>query len=195
MLEDSLQFCRPLVSALLVGINSRFKDLLGMDLSDAVVKEAVLAAVSHPQFKLKWVPPERRVEVTQCFVDAVVRIATASPLQQDEQQAQSASDDDYGYNESSSAQSSGIISGSNGAAESHRKKAMSYLADSAHEMTSLLSADSLTKTFIRYNTTLPSSAPVERLFSSAGLIETPRRNRLCDMMFEKLLMLKVNKLS
>jgi hypothetical protein len=31
---------------------------------------------------------------------------------------------------------------------------MSYLADSAHEMTSLLSADSLTKTFIRYNTTL-----------------------------------------
>lgn len=123
MLEDSLQFCRPLVSALLVGINSRFKDLLGMDLSDAVVKEAVLAAVSHPQFKLKWVPPERRVElVTQFFVDAVVRIATASPLQQDEQQAQSASDDDYGYNESSSAQSSGIISGSNGAAESHRRK-------------------------------------------------------------------------
>jgi hypothetical protein len=63
------------VSALLIGINNRFKDLLGLDLSDAVVKEAVL-----PQFKLKWVPPERRVEVTQCFVDAVVRNATASPL-------------------------------------------------------------------------------------------------------------------
>jgi hypothetical protein len=72
---------------------------------------------------------------------------------------------------------------------------MSYLADSAHEITSLLSADSLTKTFIRYSTTLPLSAPVERLLSSAGLIETPRRNQLCDIMFEKLLMLKVNILS
>jgi hypothetical protein len=57
MLEDSLQFCLPLVSALLVGINSRFKDLLGMDLPHAVVKETVLAAVrvtsSIDQFKLK----------------------------------------------------------------------------------------------------------------------------------------------
>jgi hypothetical protein len=122
MLDDSLQFCRPLVSALLIGINNRFKDLLGLDLSEAMVKEAVLAAVSHPQFKLKWVPPERFVEVTQCFVDAAVRIARVSPLQQDEQQAQSASYDDYRYNnESSSAQSCGIISASNGA-ESHRKK-------------------------------------------------------------------------
>ena len=53
-------------------------------------------------------------------------------------------------------------------------------------------ADSaIKKLFVTYNTTLP-SAPDECLFSSAGLIETQRRNKLADKMFEMLLMLKVN---
>jgi len=54
-------------------------------------------------------------------------------------------------------------------------------------------ADSaMKKLFVTYNTTPPSSAPVERIFSSAGLIETARRNILTDKMFDMLLVLKVN---
>ena len=48
--------------------------------------------------------------------------------------------------------------------------------------------------FMRYNTPIPSSAPVERLLSVAWLVRTAKRNRMSDhnVMFETLVLLKVN---
>ena len=51
---------------------------------------------------------------------------------------------------------------------------------------------SLNKYFLKYNAPIPSSAPVERLFSAGGLVPTPRRNKLWDKRFEMLLILKFN---
>lgn len=45
---------------------------------------------------------------------------------------------------------------------------------------------------LRFNTTLTSSGPVERLFCFAHIVNSPRRNALTDANFEKLVLMKAN---
>ena len=45
---------------------------------------------------------------------------------------------------------------------------------------------------LKLNAATPSSAPVERLFILGNLILSPKRNRLSDHKFEKLLLLRYN---
>ena len=47
--------------------------------------------------------------------------------------------------------------------------------------------------YIKLNSVLPFSAPVERLFRTGGLVFVPRRSRLSDRIFENLVITKYNK--
>ena len=75
---------------------------------------------------------------------------------------------------------------------SHQNELPLYLADPDTEIISLNRYPHIREIFLKYNACTPSSAPVERLFSAASLIKTPRRNRLADSHFEMMLLLKYN---
>lgn len=67
-----------------------------------------------------------------------------------------------------------------------------YLDDERTNFSMLNNYSKIRKIFFRYNTTLSSSASVERAFSQAKFIFTPHRSRILDDNFEKTVFLKIN---
>ena len=186
--DGNLVYTKPLVLEILKGLSSRFDDLLNLRPS---ANDAILAAVSSPQYKLKWVPPDRREAVSALFMANVVGLASCGmPTDTTELGDLSADDDDYGYGPDTSGQEA--VSATSHQESAVKIETMHYLDNPSKELSSLLAYPHVKAAFVKYNTTLPSSAPVERLFSIGGLIATPRRNRLSDATFERLLMLKMN---
>ena len=95
--DNNLTYCSPLVNSLLSGLTTRFASIFSLDTSVPETKNAILAAVAHPHYKLKWVPPEKREDITLAFVDATDR---ANRLPQTSSTSTDAVDDDeYGYGE------------------------------------------------------------------------------------------------
>lgn len=73
------------------------------------------------------------------------------------------------------------------------KQLEGYLASKVDNKEILQSYPAVCKLSLKINTALPASAACERLFSTAGLIFSPRRARLDARNFENRLLLKLNK--
>jgi hypothetical protein len=65
-----------------------------------------------------------------------------------------------------------------------------YLEAKSTNIQSLADYPAAAKAFVKANSTLPSSAVVERLFSTAGMILSPQRCKLTDELFDKVVFLK-----
>lgn len=68
-----------------------------------------------------------------------------------------------------------------------------FLVDDRKENSILNEYPSVREIYFKFNTTLSSSAPVERVFSQSQMIFTPRRNRISNDHFEQALLLKHNR--
>jgi len=156
-------------------------------------KSCKVTASLIPKFKLNWTANENRDEIKQHLIEIVTNntsINTSSSQESNqssisatEQFENSDSEDDF-----LSFRENEIISENS----STELLVDNYLSNSnlTHPLDLPLV---LREAYIKYNTAVPSSAHVERLFSAGGQLYDKRRGSMCDKNFEMSLLLKFNK--
>lgn len=169
---------------LIQNLEKRFSHLFQFSGSS---KMYAAAAVCHPNFKLRWVPADKRDYVKAAFLEEA-RKCVPNPAEAETQNTPNSADDFFDFEENSDETTDDRDPTAKITIECLR-----YLDEPCTQTLEHLHAFPVVKLLFRtLNATVPSSAPVERLFSKASLISLPRRNRLNDRHFEQLLLLKAN---
>ena len=140
----------PLVKALSAAIDRRFRAVL----SD---NEHLIASALLPQFKLNFLPEDARLSVKRQVLTYVQEVAAES---HSEAQLTTA-DVAYGDDEfSRKTGSSGPVA----------RQVEEFMESKSTSLLSLKDYPQVARAFVKANSTLPSSAAVERLFSIAGMM-------------------------
>lgn len=144
-----------------------------------------MAAVTLPRFNLRWLRTQDRKDKAKASLLAKCRKSVRDEDQQTGTSTptctDSAIEDEFFSFEDEDDTSA--------TAES---QVADYFKSGAQGMDSLNRFPLIKKISLKYNAATRSSAPVERLFSLGKLVFTPKRNRLSDLKFEKLLLLRYN---
>lgn len=150
-------------------------------------KELVIAACLIPRFKLNWLEGNKKLKA-ELFLKTEFSCSENDLYLSDpdgSSNGDSDSNNDF-FCLPKQIYSNKIISSD--------QELLNFLNNKNIDLKSLFAFPNVLSKFIQFNTGLPSSAPVERLFSTGGNVMTSKRHRLGDDIFENLILLKQNKM-
>jgi len=141
-----LHVTQPLQTALLNGIKKLFSEYMSNP-------DCIMATITHHKFKLSYLPPELH-GAYMLKLDHEVNVMNAA-----EPSTADPDNDDFFASATQNQQT-------------HVQHHLAYLNDTSTEIHMLQKHPQVKNLFIKYNTVIPSSALVERLFSTASFILT-----------------------
>ena len=172
--EANFKFCNPLSNAVLNGLDKRFQHLF----QD---KHHILASLTHPKYKTHWIKDqndkEDHIKLLRAEVAAMTKQNPKEKYNEKDNDVEKGNDFMYFEDDENSYEVDEV---------------QLYLKCQQRDLMSLKQFPTIEKIFRKYNTILPSSAAVERLFSQGKIIFGNKRHKLHDSSAEKQLMLKVN---
>lgn len=187
-IEETHNVNRDFKSLMLNLIQNRFGDCFEFNSSN---KDFILSAVSLPRFKMNFISREEdKLFVKNLLIAECKKLCEESDDDCTDVQTADCSlqDDDFiiSYPTNQSVRRNSL----NNKVESEVSQ---FLLDTRTQSHILNEYNYIKPVFLKYNATLSASAAVERVFSQSALVFTPRRNRLSNDSFEKVLVIKHNK--
>lgn len=188
-IDDSNNIARDFQRILIKVIDERFGHYFEYNAMNTAL---LLAAVTLPRFKISFIKEKENVD----FVKNLL-VLECKKMNDETDEIQP---DIVQHNECSNQDDFIITYTSNSNSRRHsvesqiESEVSSYFLDTSKDTHMLNNYRNVKKVYYEYNTTISSSAPVERVFSQTGMIFTPRRNRISADVFEKIIMLKHNRM-
>ncbi|XP_057336374.1 uncharacterized protein LOC130674944 [Microplitis mediator] len=185
--ELKMQFCLKLAVGLVKAIDVRFKKIFQVEEEG---KMAAAAAASHPLFKLDWLESlsgAAQTNVFKAMKEAVNSVDSSPPP---EVKTMVKNNDFFDFRNRSGSQEQRVLEpfGTTDPEVLFTK----HTSESRTDLELLNLYPVVKDIFIKYNTIIPSSAPVERLFSYATMFNLPKYNRLSDDNFEMRILMRCN---
>lgn len=188
-LPEDQNIIRDFKSTMLQAINDRFGNLF---VYNAMNKDFILGTITSPQYKTGVIQKDMdKLFAKNLLIDECKKIQSEidDRIDSNDEVIEAPVENDF------------IISFEN--RDTNRRNSIEnniesevskFLVDPNKQYCMLNQYPTVRAVFFKYNTTLPSSAAVERVFSQFQMIFTPRRNRISAESFEKTLILKHNRM-
>ncbi|XP_046401382.1 uncharacterized protein LOC124167499 [Ischnura elegans] len=187
ILEGKLTYCEHLREVALKKIEERFAAVL--DLSSETSRDYILASISHPRFRTSWIPQQNLESCKSIFFrefDKIQRNMSNSGGHKKPPAPTKSEEDFFSSLDEDSDQRDMEYE------NAVQMRALSYLANPRKELAVLHEFPVVMEMFLKYNTTLPSTAPSKRILRVVKPCARIGHNEHDSETLEKALLLNIN---